>query len=327
MILAGDIGGTKTNLAYFDVEKGKLVVRQAKSYPSQEFPSLAAILKEFRKENAGSLNGAAFGIAGPVVDGHCRLTNLSWEIDRDELRKELGIPTVELINDLQATAYGTLHLAENEKLMLQTGRPQANGAIAVIAAGTGLGEGALIWDGKGYRAVASEGGHADFSPRNELEAALLLFLAKKYGHVSWERILSGPGIISLYEFLAAHDGTAAPRWLTEAFAREDPAAVISKAGIEGKDPTCVKALDLFVSLYGAEAGNLFLKFLGTGGVFIGGGIAPKILAKMKDGLFVQNFRAKGRFDKMLGEIPISVILNDRIALVGAAHVAQVISDR
>lgn len=326
MILAGDIGGTKTNLAYFDVENGKLVARQSKSYASQEFPSLAAILKKFRSDFPGKLTASAFGIAGPVVNGHSHLTNLVWEIDREELKSELGVNAVELVNDLQATAYGTLHLADSEKLTLQSGRRQENGAIAVIAAGTGLGEGALVWDGKHYRAVASEGGHADFSPRNELESSLLLFLAKKFGHVSWERILSGPGIVSLYEFFVEQSGSAPPAWITAAFEHEDHAAVVSKAAMEGKDAACVKALDLFVSLYGSEAGNLFLKFLGTGGVFVGGGIAPKILAKLKDGQFVRNFRAKGRFDAMLGEIPISVILNDRIALVGAAHVARVLAE-
>ena len=206
------------------------------------------------------------------------------------------------------------------------GRVQASsGSIAVIAAGTGLGEGALVWDGKHYRAIASEGGHTDFSPRSEKEALLLQFLSKKFGHVSWERVLSGPGLSSLYEFLSQRSGSPPPQWLTDALAAGDPAAAVSQAGMSGKDATCVEALDLFVSLYGSEAANLTLKFLGTGGVFVGGGIAPKILAKLQSGLFVKGFQAKGRFENLLREIPVSVILNDKIALVGAAHVAQVLA--
>ena len=327
MILAGDIGGTKTNLAYFDVENGKLVPKTAASYPSQEFPTLSAIVAKFRSQHPTPISGAAFGIAGPVVEGQSHLTNLDWEIDVETLRKDLGLEAVELVNDLQATAYGTLHLSVNERLALQEGQPQANGSIAVIAAGTGLGESALIWDGKHYRAIASEGGHADFSPRNEQEASLMQFLTRKFGHVSWERILSGPGLFSLYEFLSQRSSGAPPAWLKEAFSSGDPAAVVSKAAMEGKDPACVEALDLFISLYGSETGNLALKVLATGGVYIGGGIAPKILAKLKSGSFVQNFKAKGRLEQLLQAMPVFVVLNDRIALFGAAHVARVLTER
>ncbi len=326
MILAGDIGGTKTNLAYFDVENNTLVLKNAASYQSQEFPSLNAILARFRSQYPATISGAAFGIAGPVVEGHCHLTNLGWEIDVATIRKDLGIDAVELINDLQATGYGTLHLSASERITLQEGDPQAKGSIAVIAAGTGLGEGALIWDGKHYRAIASEGGHADFSPRNELEASLMQFLAGKFGHVSWERILSGPGLFSIYEFLSKRSAASPPAWLTAALASGDPAAVVSKAAMDAKDPTCVEALDLFVSLYGSETGNLALKVLATGGVFIGGGIAPKILAKLKTGSFVHNFNAKGRLEQVLQGMPVFVVLNDRIALFGAAHVARILAE-
>ncbi len=238
----------------------------------------------------------------------------------------MQLDAVELINDLQATGYGTLHLAEHERVTLQKGLPQPKGSIAVIAAGTGLGEGALIWDGNHYRAIASEGGHADFSPRNDLEASLLHFLAGKFGHVSWERVLSGPGLFSIYEFFSQRSPSPSPSWLTDAIAAGDPAAVVSKAALEGKDATCVEALDLFVSLYGSESGNLALKMLATGGVFVGGGIAPKILPKIKTGLFVRNFYAKGRLDAMLQEMPVHVVLNDRIALFGAAHVARTLTE-
>ncbi len=326
MILAGDIGGTKTNIAYFEVEKNALVAKQSKSYPSQEFPSLSAIVAKFSQEFPAKPAAAAFGIAGPVVNGHSQLTNLGWELDVATLRSDLGVGAVELINDLQATAYGTLHLAPAEQIVLQPGTPQPGGSIAVIAAGTGLGEGALVWDGKRYRAMASEGGHADFSARNDVEAALLHFLARKHGHVSWERILSGPGLYAVYEFLLDRSSTPQPGWLTEALATNDPAAVVSKAAMEGKDPTCGEALDLFVALYGSETGNLALKVLATGGVFIGGGIAPKILSKLKNGSFLQNFRAKGRLDQVLRAMPVSIVLNDRIALVGAAHVARLLAE-
>jgi glucokinase len=325
MILAGDIGGTKTNLALFDHAHGELLMRESRSYASHEFPSLNAVLNAFRGECPQEITAAAFGIAGPVVGGHCKLTNLGWEMDAEDLRTDLGNGPVELINDLQAMSYGTLHLADNERVVLQEGDAQRHGAVAVIAAGTGLGEGALVWDGRHYRAIASEGGHSDFSPRNPLEADLLKFLAATFGHVSWERILSGPGLFSLYEFHRARSATAEPAWLAEEIRRGDPAAAVSQAGLAGKDRVCVEALDLFVSLYGAEAGNLALKFLGTGGVYVGGGIAPKILPQLRSGRFIDSFAGKGRFNSMLRRIPVSVILNDRIALFGAAHVAQVLA--
>ncbi|MGA9120276.1 MAG: glucokinase [Bacteroidota bacterium] len=325
MILAGDIGGTKTNLALFEVLQGKLMMRETRSYPSHEFTSLSAVLESFRKDCPEKYTAAAFGIAGPVVNGHCHLTNLGWEMDAKDIQTQLGIREVELMNDLQAMSYGTLHLGENEKVRLQEGEVQLHGSIAVIAAGTGLGEGALVWDGRQYRAIASEGGHSDFSPRNVLESDLLKFLAEKFGHVSWERILSGPGIFSLYEFFRRRSADPEPTWLRDAIRSGDPAAAVSRAGMEGKDRVCSDALDLFVSLYGAEAGNLALKFLGNGGVFIGGGIAPKILAKMRSGRFMESFSGKGRFNSMLQRISVSVILNDRIALFGAAHVAQLLA--
>ena len=326
MILAGDIGGTKTNLSYFDVMNRQLVQKQMMSYPSHEYPSLSAIVARFRREYPAQISAAAFGIAGPVINGHSVLTNVGWELDVETLRKDLALDAVELINDLQATAYGTLRLSESEQFRLQNGQAQVNGAIAVIAAGTGLGEGGMIWDGKNYRAIASEGGHADFSPRNDLECSLMQFLAGKFGHVSWERILSGPGLFSLYEFLSQRSSTAAPAWLKADIASGDPAAAVSKAAMEGKDTTCVEALDLFVSLYGSETGNLALKLLSTGGVFIGGGIAPKILPKLKTPLFLRNFIAKGRLESTLQKMPVSVVLNDKIAMVGAAHVASLLAE-
>jgi glucokinase len=325
MILAGDVGGTKTNLAYYRSEGGILIPVLSKSYLSQQFSSLHEVLYALRREHPADITAAAFGIAGPIANGRSKLTNLGWEIVASEIRDDLKIGTVGLLNDLEATAYGTLHLARDEKVVLKEGAAQEHAAIAVIAAGTGLGEGALVWDGRQYRAMPSEGGHADFSARNDMEAELLKFLLKRYEHISWERLLSGPGIYTLYEFLRGRSGHPEPMWLKDQIAAGDPTAAVSQAGMEEKDPVCSNVLDLFVSLYGAEAGNVALKFLGTGGVFVGGGIAPKIMARMQSGAFLEAFTAKGRFRDLLSRIPVAVIANDRIALAGAAHFAQMLA--
>ena len=326
MILAGDVGGTNVRLALFAAEGETLRRCEEAKLPSRDFPSLDAAVARFLGSRRVA-TAAAFGIAGPVANGRSKLTNLGWDVVADEIREDLKIGAVGLLNDLEATAYGTLHLAEPEKAVLQPGTAQERAAITVIAAGTGLGEGALVWDGRQYRAVPTEGGHADFAARNELEAELLAFLLKRYEHVSWERLLSGPGIYTLYEFLRSRSGVPEPGWLKEQIAGGDPTAAVSHAGMEGKDPVCSETLDLFVSLYGAEAGNLTLKFLGTGGLYVGGGIAPKILARMQSGAFVEAFTAKGRFRDLLRRVPAMVITNDRIALAGAAHYAQLLSGR
>jgi len=322
MILAGDIGGTKTNLAYFKEEDGRVLPIETRSYPSQEYRSLLDIIAELRKELPASITAAAFGVAGPIVEGRSKLTNLAWEVVSEELRQGLGLPHVALLNDLEATAYGVLNLPAGDKLTLQSGEVRKHAAIAVIAAGTGLGEGALVWDGRRYRAMPSEGGHSDFAPRNELEMDLLRFLLTKYKRVSYERILSGPGFSVLYEFFRSRSDQQEPAWLTrELKAESSPAAAISRAGLERTDPVCVQVLDLFVSLYGAEAGNLALKVLATGGVYIGGGIAPKILPRIQEGGFLEAFTFKGRHSPLLKSMPLYVVLNDKIALYGAAHYA------
>ncbi len=324
MILAGDIGGTKTNLAYYKSDGGVLVPVLFKSYLSQQFSSLHEVLYAMRREHPADISTAAFGLAGPVAEGRGHLTNLGWDITANEIRDDLKVPAVGLLNDLEATAYGTLHLSDPEKVVLQTGTPREHGAIIVIAAGTGLGEGLLVWNGKRYQTVPSEGGHADFAARNDLEVELLRFLLTRYEHVSWERILSGPGLFTLYEFLRTRSGVPEPSWLKEQIGSGDPTAAVSRAGMERKDPVCSAVLDLFVSLYGAEAGNLALKFLGTGGVFVGGGIAPKILERMQMGSFIASFTAKGRMSDLVRKIPVAVVTNDRIALTGAAHFAQLL---
>ncbi len=324
MILAGDIGGTKTNLAYFTAESGKLIRKQLQSYPSRDFKSLTDVLAKFQADFPSSVTAAAFGIAGPVVNGRSKLTNLGWDVIGADVASHLSLPAVGLLNDLEATAYGTLRLAPSEYLVLNNGVVAEKGTIAVIAAGTGLGEGGLHWDGKRYRTIASEGGHTDFGPRDEIEIDLLRFLKPKYGRVSYERVVAGPAITDVYDFLRKRSGEPEPEWLKLALTSGDPSAVISKAGLEGKDAVSEQTLDLFVSLYGAEAGNLALKILATGGVFVGGGIAPKILPKIQNGSFFSSFKNKGRYEGLMKNIPIWIVLNDQTALLGAAHYAELI---
>ena len=325
MILAGDIGGTKVNLAYFDLDGDALIPVLLKSYPSREFQSLSDLLRRLRNEHPATIAAAAFGVAGPVVDGSSKLTNLGWMIDSREISSLLKLKHVGLINDLGATAYGSLRLAQNEMLALNKGTPQRHAAIAVIAAGTGLGEGGLIWDGKRYRAIPSEGGHTEFGPRNETEMELLRFLLTKYSRVSYERIVAGPGFMHLYEFFRSRATYPEPLWLKEKMASEDPAAAISEAGINGTDDVCVQVVKTFASIYGAEAGNLALKILGTGGVYVGGGIAPKILPMIKE-QFMPSFVTKGRYSDLMKQMPVYVILNEKTALLGAAHYALVMDE-
>lgn len=325
MILAGDVGGTKTNLAYVKSVGKTLTPVFVKSYPSQQYRTLNEVVAHMLAENPVDVTAAAFGIAGPVVDGRSKLTNLGWDVDSREIAAQLKLNTVGLINDLEATAYGTLGLGDSEKVTLNKGVPQVRGNIAVIAAGTGLGEGGLIWNGNRYQAIASEGGHTDFGPRNETEIDLLRFLSKKFGRTSYERIIAGPAIPNLYEFFRSRVAYPEPGWLIDQMKNGDASAAISQAGMEGKDEACVQMLDLFVSLYGAEAGNLALKFLATGGVYIGGGIAPKILSKIQRGEFLESFFHKGRYTNLLKQIPVYVITNDKTALLGAAHFALVMN--
>lgn len=325
MILAGDIGGTKVNLAYFEVKGELLTPVLLKSYPSREFQSLNELLRRLSADHPAEITAAAFGVAGPVVDGRSKLTNLGWVIDSRDVSSLLKLKNVGLINDLGATAYGALRLSEGEKLVLNAGVPQPHAAIAVIAAGTGLGEGGLIWDGRRYRAIPSEGGHTEFGPRNETEIELLRFLLTKYSRVSYERILAGPGFVHLYEFFRSKAAYPEPQWLKDRMAAGDQAAAISAAGLGATDEVCVQVVSMFASVYGAEAGNLALKILGTGGVYVGGGIAPKILPMIKKH-FMESFTTKGRYSDLMQRMPVYVMLNEKAALFGAAHYAMVMND-
>ncbi len=321
MILAGDVGGTKTALALFTGDAGDLVPVRAAVLPSGDFPGLEAAVAHFLAEGPPvAVAAAAFGVPGPVIDGRCVTTNLPWEIDARRLTAAIPAPRVTLVNDLEATAHGLLALPPAALATLQPGRPRS-GALALIAAGTGLGEAALAWDGGRHVVVASEGGHADFAPRGEVEDDLLRALRKEHGHVSYERVLSGPGLVAIYRFLRAADGGPEPAWLHDALARGDDAAVVADAALAGRDPVCARALDTFVAIYGAEAGNLALKVLAVGGVFLAGGIAPRILPALRGPAFLAAFRDKGRLTDLMASIPVHVVLEPRTALLGAARLA------
>ncbi|MGE0041136.1 MAG: glucokinase [Vicinamibacterales bacterium] len=318
MILAGDIGGTKTALAWVDA--GAVVA--TRTVPSAGFASLAEIVRAFlAMDTACVARAACFGIAGPIVGDIVRTTNLPWVIDRRELSALLGTPRVRLINDLEAVAHGVGVLGDDELVTLNPGRSDRSGNAAVIAAGTGLGEAGLYWDGAVHHPFATEGGHASFAPRNELEIGLLRFLLAEHQDVSWERVLSGPGLHGIYRYL--RDGLRAgePEWLTDRLRDGDPAAIVAGAALDGSSPVCRRALDLFVTLYGAEAGNLALKTLATGGVFVAGGIAPKILPALTGGNFLRAFVRHGRFRPVLEAIPVQVVVSDAVALRGAARAA------
>jgi len=322
VLLAGDVGGTKTALALFDRRDGALVLERETELSSREFPSLEdAVARFLASPRRLRIDAACFGVAGPVVDGRSVTTNLPWQIDEATLRARIPARRVRLLNDLEATGYGVLTLPPTALAPLQPGA-RRRGTVALIAAGTGLGEALLIWDGQRHLVVASEGGHADFAPRTDLEVELLRFLRKEFGRVSCERVLSGPGLFNIYRFLRDTGDVPEPSWLGDRIARGDPSAVVSEVGLAGAHPLCVQALDLFSAVYGAEAGNLALKALAVGGVYLGGGIAPKLSAKLADGAFVAAFCDKGRFAELMASIPVWLVLEPRAALLGAAHVAR-----
>jgi glucokinase len=320
MILAGDIGGTHTRLALFDADPHVPVAFE--TYASGEHAGLGEMVQAFLADRAAPIGGAAFAVAGPVSGGRAKTTNLPWPVDAAQLAAVLGLPSVALVNDLYANAYGIAELGPEDLVTLNAGDPSVGGNAAVISAGTGLGEAGLYWDGERYHAFASEGGHCDFAPRTELEIELLRFLAGDGAHVSYEHVCSGIGLVNVYRFLRARSGTTEPSWLTEALARGEGAAAIGAAAIACRDEVCQQALALMVSIYGAEAGNLALKLLATGGVYLGGGIAPRILPQLREGSFLAAFTDKGRFAALLERIPVRVIVNDRTALFGAARYAR-----
>jgi len=322
VIVAGDIGGTNARLATFEVQSGRLLLTKEIVYPSRSAPDLETIVRRFVDEARPGATAAALGVAGPVRDGRTETPNLPWVVDARRLADILSVPTVTLLNDLKANAYGLRHLGPTDLAILQPGAKDAVGNQAILSAGTGLGAAGLFWDGQRHRPFATEGGHADFAPRTRLESDLMEAISREKGRVSYERILSGSGLVRLYTFLRERSGEPEPPALTERFRTQDRAAVVSRCALDGSDAVCVEALDLFVSVYGAEAGNVALRMFATGGVFLGGGIAPKILSRLqRDGLFMAAFLDKGRMRSLLESIPVLVVLNDRAALWGAAHCA------
>ncbi|MEW6320364.1 MAG: glucokinase [Acidobacteriota bacterium] len=316
-ILTGDIGGTKTALAYY--ADGELV--HARRYASTGWADLTDIVRDFLARHDERPRRACFGVAGPVVDNAAKTTNLPWTVEAGELADVLDGAPVMLINDLEAVAHGLAVAGDEAFVTLNAGTGHDEGNRAVIAAGTGLGQAGLFWDGRRHHPFASEGGHASFAPRNDREVALLRFLAAEYGHVSAERVLSGPGLYNVYRFVRTEGRFEEPAWLSERLAAEDPSAVVSECALDGRSPLCRESLRFFASLYGAEAGNLALKTLATGGVFVAGGIAPKVLPALTDGVFLEGFVSKGRMRPLLEAMPVRVVAHPHLALLGAAHAA------
>jgi glucokinase len=321
MILVGDIGATNSRLAFFSERGGRLHPIAEATYPSRDHANLETIVKKFVSAHDLPIDVACFGVAGPVRHGRSDTTNLPWDVDAQELARALRLGTVGLLNDLEAHAHGISMLAPEDFVTLNQGAPDASGNAAVIAAGTGLGEAGLSWDGRQHHPFAGEGGHTSFAPSDSLQIELLKFLRQEFGHVSWERVVSGPGLYNIYRFLRDTGRGEEPDWLSCEMQRNDPSAVISQAALAGTSSLCRQALDLFVTLYGAEAGNLALKLMATGGVYVGGGIAPKILQKLTDSTFMEAFVAKGRLEPLLWQIPVRIIMHDQVALLGAARVA------
>jgi glucokinase len=320
-ILAGDVGGTKTQLGLFEHSAGKLELVREHRYATADFDSIEAVCADFLGASP-EVNAACLGVPGPIIDGRAHATNVPWQLSAASLSRALNGVPVRLLNDLAAIAYGMVHLEPAEFAVLHRAEdPPEHGNIAVIAAGTGLGESALVWEGDKYYAVASEGGHSDFAPHDAEQIELLRFLIGEFGHVSYERVLSGPGLWNIYRFLRLESGVEEPAWLKAEIAAGDPSAVVSEAALVGRDPVCLHALTMFCDIYGSEAANLALKVLALGGVFLGGGIAPKILPMLMGGAFVKGFLAKGRLNEILKRIEVRVSLNPAAGLLGAAHYA------
>jgi glucokinase len=320
LVLAGDVGGTKTDLGLFKQSGAALELVREHRYATAQFDSLESVCAAFL--GADTANAVCMGVPGPIIDGRGHATNVPWELSNDSLSRALKGAPVRLINDLAAIAYGVVHLKSDEVAVLHRAEnPPQHGNVAVIAAGTGLGESALVWENDKYYAVASEGGHSDFAPHGAEQIELLRFLTAEFGHVSYERVLSGPGLFNIYRFLRRESRADEPAWLRDEIAKGDSSAAVSAAALAGRDPVCVQALTMFCDIYGSEAANLALKVLSLGGVYLGGGIAPKILPMLTGGAFVKGFLAKGRLNEILKRMEVRVSLNAAAGLLGAAHYA------
>lgn len=317
-VLAGDIGATKTNLALYEFDRGEAAVLRNAQYKSADFKNATDVLRQFlpgeKKPDMISL-----GVAGPVINKKATITNLHWEIDSQAIREKCGVEQVELINDLEATAYGLAGLIPADMVELQEGDKSINGNMAVLAPGTGLGEAGLYWDGQSYHPFATEGGHCDFAPRTGIDIELYHYLEKQFGHVSWERVISGPGLCNIYYFLRDIKKRKQPLWLEQKLGHGDEAATISQYASDEECPICNETMTLFLRYLAGESANLVLKFKATGGLFIGGGIVPKIRHLVRKDIFIAQFCQAGRLRSLLEKIPIKILLNDKTALIGAAY--------
>jgi glucokinase len=315
-ILAADIGGTKTNVALYEVNDKGLTIVKEKRYISKDHSSLTDIINDFSGGRLPDRISAA--VAGPVINGKSKLTNLPWLLDSMALSQEMKVPVC-FINDLEATAYGMAGLREDERATLAVGDAGSKGNIAIIAPGTGLGEAGLFWDGQRYHPFATEGGHSDFAPRNSTDVEIFYFLQKQFGHVSWERVVSGMGIKNIFHFLTDHRKEQIPEWLSQRMQAEDPAAVISQAALHHEDLVCAQTMELFVRYMATEAASLVLKLMATGGLYLAGGIPPKILPLLQTDNWTKNFDNNGRMHDLSDRVPVHVVLNDKMALQGAAY--------
>ncbi len=315
-ILVGDVGGTKTHLALFRQSNSRPVKLQHDRFSSSSYPSLDAMVAEFLT-NKVSPDRISIGVAGPVLDGHSKITNLSWEIDTRELSKSTNISSVYVINDLVANAYGIAGLEDKDIMTLHEGDAQVKGNAVIISPGTGLGEGGMFYDGAKYHPFGTEGGHADYAPETEKDIELFIWLQRKYGHVSWERVVSGMGILEIYAFLQKSDLQQSASKVSSKYDMGDPAAAIS-FGARNGDRTCQETMQIFLRNLANEAANLVMKLMGTGGVFIGGGIVPKNLGVLQKQIFIDYFLEAGRMSRLLKKVPVHIILNEEAALLGAA---------
>lgn len=320
LFLAADIGGTKTALAIYEVQGKNLQVVKQEKYPSKKYASLEDIIAKFLGKE--TIDSACFAIAGPIEKNTCKATNLPWVVRGSNISKRFKIKKVALINDLLANAYGIKVLSKKDLYVLNKGSPEKGSNQALISPGTGLGVATLFFDGEGVKPSPSEGGHVDFAPRNGLEVELLFYLREKFGHVSYERVLSGQGLNNLYRFLIDHSYHPEKASVKNAMKKEDPGRVISSFALSKKCPACVQALDWFCSLFGAAAGNFALTSLSLGCLYLGGGIPPKIKECIKKGDFMRSFKDKGRFASLLEAIPIYIILDPDTALKGSAYYCQ-----
>lgn len=325
LILAGDVGGTKANMMLCRLSADGLQTIKEQRYESKDYTSFNDILTHFLEGQARP-DDICLSVAGPVIEGKVKFTNLSWNIDSEDICNHLAGCKVAIINDLEATAYGLAALKKEELAVLYKGEAEAPGNIAILAAGTGLGEAGLYFDGTHFHPFATEGGHADFAPRSQRDIAVLNFLFKRHEHVSWERLLSGRGIVTIWEYLTQAENKATPAWLSDQMKDTDPAPVISKAALEGTCPVCVEAIEMFNRYLAIEAANLVLKLKATGGLYLAGGIAPKLLQLLKPDVWIDVFSKSGRMKQLLDDVTVSVVLNEKAPLLGASYYASLNMD-